>query len=138
MQNPTPYRSLPSLFLCHVACFLFEFSFSFDTIWQNTFFFQVQHVRVTIKEIGNKPLAFKNCKVFCSYPSLYHQPHQKSLLRILKFKNKKNTILQLSAKPVTTNASWMSYEPKYEAQRKHLSQAKPCQPHITDESLISS
>lgn len=59
---------------------------------------------------------------------------KKSLLRILKFKSKKNTILQLSTKPVTTSASWMSCEPKDEAQRKHLSQAKPCQPHITDKS----
>ena len=100
----------------------------------NTFKYICFHVRVTIKETGNKPLAFKNCKVFCSYPSLHQHPHQKSLLRILKFKNKKNTILQLSTKPVTTNASWMSYEPKDEAQRKHLSQAKPCQPHITDKS----
>ena len=39
--------------------------------------FQVQYVRVTIKETGNKPLAFKNCKLFCSYASLHHHPHQK-------------------------------------------------------------
>ena len=76
----------------------------------------------------------RSLQLFALRPSLHHHPHQKSLLRILKFKNKKNTILQLSTKPVTTNASWMSYESKYEAQRKHLSQAKPCQPHITDKS----
>ena len=51
------------------------------------------------------------------YYTLTYYPHLKSLLRILKFKNMKNIALQLSTKPVNTNISCVSREPKCAALR---------------------
>lgn len=74
-----------------------------------------------LRKLGINHLLSRTVRLLYSYILSTPPSTSKSLLRILKFRNMKNTILQLSTKPVTPNVSWVSWEPEYAAQREHLS-----------------